>query len=67
MAMTVEARGVAMPDWLSLALAAAAAAPADRVLASLDSSLDQALSRTSASRWRRTSFFSRTGCTRYRM
>ena len=56
-----------MPDWLSLALAAAAAAPADRVLASLDSSLDQALSRTSASRWRRTSFFSRTGCTRYRM
>ncbi len=37
MAMTVEAREVATSSWLSLSLASAAAAPAERVLAGLDS------------------------------
>jgi Mg2+-importing ATPase len=40
MALSVEARGGAVPGWLSLALAAAAVAPAEEVLAGLDSSLD---------------------------
>jgi Mg2+-importing ATPase len=40
MAMSVEARGAAVPGWLSLALAAAAVAPAEQVLTSLDSSPD---------------------------
>jgi Mg2+-importing ATPase len=50
MAATVEARGVAVPKWLSLALSAAAVAPAGRVIASLDSSL-AGLSRAEA-QWR---------------
>ena len=40
MALTVEAQEVATSNWLSLSLASAAAAPAERVLASLDSSAE---------------------------